>query len=117
MDNFNISGLATKLKEFSKERDWDQFHSPKNLSMALVIEASELLEHFQWLTEQQSKSLSIEQLNMVKNEIGDVLIYLIILCYKLDIDPLDAAFKKLEVNKIKYSIEKSKGTAKKLTDY
>ena len=103
-----MEDLVQKLREFAKERDWDQFHSPKNLSMALSVEVAEIAEHFQWLTQEQSKNLDPAKLAELKDEIGDVLIYLIRLADKLGIDPIEAAREKMEKNRSKYPIEKVK---------
>jgi len=108
--------LIKKLRKFADERDWEQFHSPKNLSMALAVEVGEILECFQWLTEEQSKSLDSETLKRVKEEIGDVQIYLARLADQLGFSPLEAAEEKLKQNKKKYPIEKVKGKAKKYTE-
>lgn len=108
--------LRDLLRDFAKERDWDQFHSPKNLAMALIVEAGEIVEHFQWLTEQESKSLSVKKLGEIREEIGDTLIYLTRLADKLDIDPVQAARDKIEKNAQKYPVEKSKGKANKYTE-
>ncbi len=109
--------LIEKVKEFRQERDWDQYHSPKNLVMALVVEASELAEHFQWLTEKQSSSLTPDKLTQVKDEIGDVLIYLANLCDKLGIDPLEAAHSKLRKNREKYPAAKVRSRSDKYSEY
>jgi dCTP diphosphatase len=95
------------------ERDWQQFHSPKNLASALVVEAGELLEHFQWLTETQSRALTPEKRDAVGAEVADVLLYLIQLTSALGIDPIAAARDKLKLNELKYPIALSKGTSKK----
>lgn len=116
MPGQSLAVLAVLLREFAAERDWDQFHSPKNLSMALAVEVSELMEHFQWLTEKQSAVLPPEKKKLVQEEIGDVLIYLTRLADRLGINPLEAAFQKLEVNRTKYPVEKAMGSAKKYTD-
>jgi len=108
--------LIKKLREFAKERDWNQFHSPKNLSMALSVEVAEVVEHFQWLTEEQSKNLPNDKLEEVKTELADTLIYLIRLADKLEIDLLAAAQSKIEVNERKYPVAKAKGNAKKYTE-
>ena len=108
--------LKHKLRKFADARDWDQFHSPKNLAMALSVEASEIVETFQWLTEEESYNLTGDRLENIKNEIGDVLIYLIRLSDKLGIDPLAAANEKNEINKEKYPAQKVKGSAKKYTE-
>ena len=91
----NTKNLMSEISQFVEERDWNQFHSPKNLSMALGIEVVEQQEHFQWLTQKQSMNLSEEKLQDVKEEIGDIFIYLIRLCQVLDIDPVKAAKEKL----------------------
>jgi len=108
--------LTKKLREFAKERDWDQFHSPKNLSMALSVEVAEIVEHFQWLTEEQSRNLPNDKLEEVETELADTLIYLVRLADKLEIDLLAAAQSKIEVNERKYSVSKAKGNAKKYTE-
>jgi dCTP diphosphatase len=113
----SIDSLTKELRVFAKERDWEQFHSPKNLSMALVVEVSEILEIFQWLTPEESNEIKGEKLAKVKEEIGDVMIYLTRLADCLSISPLEAAFEKLENNKNKYPIEKSRGNAKKYTEF
>lgn len=111
-----LDELATRLEAFVAERDWAQFHSPKNLSMALAGEVGELIEHFQWLTEEQSRGLSGEALEEVRAEIADVQIYLLMLARKLDIDLLQAARDKLETNAEKYPVEKARGRARKYTN-
>ena len=116
MEERSLTTLAEELRTFADERDWDQFHSPKNLAMALAVEASEIMEHFQWLTEEQSVALSPEKLLQVQEEIGDVLIYLTRLADKLGINLLEAAGKKLEVNRSKYPVDKVRGSAKKYTE-
>ena len=108
--------LIEKLREFAKERDWDQFHSPKNLSIALVVEASEILEHFQWMSDDKSRMLTKDKLQQVREEIGDTMIYLLMLADKLHIDVIDAATSKMAVNATKYPIEKSKGKSAKYTE-
>jgi len=109
--------LIKKLREFAKERDWDQFHSAKNLSMALSVEVAEVVEHFQWLTEEQSRNLPNDKLEEVETELADTLIYLIRLADKLEIDLLAAAQSKIEVNERKYPVGKAKGNAKKYTGF
>ena len=108
--------LIKKLRKFADDRDWEQFHSPKNLSMALAAEAGEILECFQWLTEEQSRSLDLETLKKVKGEIGDVQIYLARLADQLGFSPLEAAEEKLKQNQKKYPVEKAKGKANKYTE-
>ena len=112
-----MEDLRTAISTFIAERDWEQFHSPKNLAMALSVEASEIVEHFQWLTEEQSRSLSPEKLASVREEIGDVMIYLTELAGKLGVDPVEAARAKLEINSRKYPADLVKGKASKYTEY
>ena len=100
--------LILDLREFAKKRDWDQFHSPKNLSMALIGEAAELVEHFQWLTEEESSNLPDQKKAYVEAELADVLIYTVRLADKLDIDLLAAADCKMEKNREKYPPEDAK---------
>ena len=113
----SIEKITQLLRQFAKDRDWDQFHSPKNLVMALSVEASELLEHFQWLTEEQSAALEGKKRHEVAEEMVDVFLYLLRMADKLEIDLLDAASKKIEKNALKYPAEKVKGSSKKYTEY
>ena len=113
----DIEQLKLRLREFAAVRDWDQFHSPKNLSMALIAEAAELVEHFQWLTEAQSTDLKPDKLAEVEAELADIFIYLIRTADKLDIDLVAAAKKKIEHNERKYPAEQVRGSAKKYTEY
>ncbi len=113
----NYSELAHHLREFASKRDWEQFHSPKNLVMALSVEISELVEHFQWLTEEQSFSLSSENLAAVAEEIADIQIYLVRLSDRLGVDIGDAVDKKLVINADKYPISKAHGSALKSTKF
>ena len=109
--------VRQKLRQFAEDRDWDQFHSPKNLSMALIAEAAELVEHFQWLTEEQSQNLPEDKLREVEEELADILIYLVRIADKLDIDLMTATGNKMELNEQKYPSEKVKGSSKKYTEY
>ena len=109
----SLENLRTKLDAFAAARDWDQFHNPKNLAMALAGEAGELLEHFQWLTPDQAANLPPDTRDAVALECADVLLFLIRLADKLDIDLAAAAEKKLELNALKYPVEKSRGRATK----
>jgi dCTP diphosphatase len=111
-----LEGLRQQLREFAAERDWDQFHSPKNLAMALSAEAGELLEVFQWLTEDQSRALPPEAHAAASEEIADVLLYLVRLGDRLGIDPVEAARRKLVANARKYPVDKARGIAKKYTE-
>jgi len=114
MDNA-INELLIRLNEFAKARDWEQFHSPKNLSMALSVEVSELMEHFQWVTTEQSEkeSLSPETYEEVKQELADIFVYLLRLSDRLSVDLVKAASEKLKVSEGKYPISLSKGNATK----
>jgi dCTP diphosphatase len=112
-----LEDLRNAIEAFIAERNWGQFHSPKNLAMALSVEASEIVEHFQWLDEEQSRSLPPEKLAEVREEIGDVMIYLTELAGKLGIDPVEAAKAKLRINEEKYPAELVKGKAAKYTEY
>ena len=112
-----MNELRYAVKEFIDEREWEQFHSPKNLVMALSVEVAEIVEHFQWLTEEQSQKLPPEKLAEVREEIGDVMIYLTEIAAKLGIDPVEAAKSKLEINRQKYPAELVRGKADKYTEY
>jgi NTP pyrophosphatase (non-canonical NTP hydrolase) len=109
----SLRNLAVHLDCFATDRDWHQFHSPKNLASALIVEAGELLEHFQWLTEEQSRNLAPDKRDAVSAEVADVLLYLIQLSTALGIDPVAAAEAKLTVNEQKYPVERSRGSSKK----
>jgi len=109
--------LITQLKQFAAERDWDQFHSPKNLSMALAVEASELLEIFQWMQESESLAPDAVTRARISDELADVFVYCLLMCNKLDIDLLEAARHKLQKNAEKYPAEKVKGSPKKYNEY
>jgi dCTP diphosphatase len=113
MPSTKRNGIST----FIQERDWEQFHSPKNLAMALSVEVAEIVEHFQWLTEEQSQNLPAEKLAEIREEIGDVMIYLTELADKLGIDPVEAAKAKVAINGQKYPAELVKGKASKYTEY
>lgn len=116
MDTY-IKDLKARLQQFAEERDWEQFHAPKNLVMALSVEAAELLEHFQWLTEEQSLNLSPEQHQEVAYEMADIFIYLIRLAGKLDVDIVTAVEEKIKLNAAKYPVEKARGSSRKYTEY
>jgi dCTP diphosphatase len=113
----SVNDLKSAIRVFIEERDWEQFHSPKNLAMALSVEVSEVVEHFQWLTEEQSRNLPSEKLAEVREEIGDVMIYLTELAEKLGIDPVEAAKAKVAINGQKYPADLVKGKASKYTEY
>ncbi len=113
----SLDTLRQRIREFAEARAWDRYHTPKNLAMALTVEAAELLEPFQWLTAEQSQHLSPAQHEAVRQEIADVLIYLTRLADLLDIDLLDAAADKLAINARKYPVEKAHGNALKYSDF
>jgi dCTP diphosphatase len=113
----DLGVLREKLRRFAIERDWEKFHSPKNLSMALVAEAAELVEHFQWLTEEQSAQLAAEKLVEVEQELADILIYVIRLADKLNVDLVQATEKKIALNEERYPADKVRGSSKKYTEY
>ena len=111
-----FESLREQLRDFATARDWDQFHSPKNLAMALSVEAAELLEVFQWLTEEQSRSPTPEAHAAASDEIADVLLYLIRLSDALGVDPIAAARRKLVANAEKYPVDKARGNSRKYTE-
>lgn len=98
----DLAAIRQRLREFAEERDWEQFHSPKNLAMALSVEAAELVEHFQWLTEAQSRSPDAVDRRAVATEIADVQIYLVMLADKLGVDIERAVMDKISANAVKY---------------
>jgi NTP pyrophosphatase (non-canonical NTP hydrolase) len=113
----SLEDLKQALRKFAAERDWDQFHSPKNIAMALSVEVAELLEHFQWMTEEESKNLDEETLNAVAEEIADVQNYLVRLADKVGVDILDATAKKIVKNAEKYPADKVRGSSAKYSEY
>ena len=112
----DLQRLTQALRDSAKARDWEKFHSPKNLASALSVEAAELLEHFQWLTEAQSRELAAPKKAEVAAEAADVLLYLLQLCDKLQINLVEAARAKLAVNAEKYPVERARGSSKKYTE-
>jgi len=108
--------LAGRLAAFARERDWEQFHSPKNLAMAVAAESAELLEHFQWLTEAQSRALAPAQRDQTALEMADVLLYLVRLADQLGVDLLAAAHRKIDLNAERYPVDKSRGHSRKYTE-
>lgn len=117
MSNEYFDDLSKRLRKFADERDWDQFHAPKNLVMALSVEAAELTEHFQWLTEAQSQNLDDDKLKEVAYEMADIYIYLVRLATKLNVDLPQFVEDKIILNEKKYPAEKVKGSSKKYTEY
>lgn len=112
-----MHSLKEQIAHFVKERDWEKYHSPKNLAMGLSVEAAELLEIFLWLKEDESHDLPEDKLKNLKEEIGDIMIYLTNIANKFDLDPIECAKQKIELNKKKYPSELVKGSAKKYTEY
>ena len=112
-----MNNLRDTIRAFIEERDWEQFHSPKNLAMALSVEVAEVVEHFQWLTEEESKNLPPEKLAEIREEIGDMMIYLTELSDKLGIDPVEAAKAKVAINGQKYPADLVRGKPTKYTEY
>jgi NTP pyrophosphatase (non-canonical NTP hydrolase) len=111
-----LPALTAAIAQFAKDRDWEQFHTPKNLAMALSVEASEIVEIFQWLTEAQSRSLSPDKAAHLREELADTYIFLLKLAEHYQVDLIDAAQEKLKKNAVKYPIAKSKGSAKKYNE-
>lgn len=112
----SIEALRDRLRRFAQERDWAQFHSPRNLAAALAVESGELLEHFQWLSNEQSDDLDSNKRAAVATELADVFIYAVQLADRLGVDLLEAAGRKIELNAAKYPVEKAKGKITKYTD-
>jgi dCTP diphosphatase len=112
-----LDQLRERLREFVRERDWEQFHSPKNLAMAMIVEAAELVEHFQWLTENESREIPPEKLEEVSHEIADTFVYLLRMADVLGIDLIDAANAKITLNAQKYPADKVRGSNAKYTEY
>jgi NTP pyrophosphatase (non-canonical NTP hydrolase) len=116
MTDSSLSQLSSEIKKFNKDRDWEQFHTPKNLASAVVVEASELLEHFLWTKDKDTQAFDQKKLGEIKEEVGDVLICLVNFADKLGIDLIEAAQQKLIKNGKNYPIEKSKGSSKRHTE-
>jgi NTP pyrophosphatase (non-canonical NTP hydrolase) len=108
-----LQRLAGQLRDFAAARDWEQFHSPKNLASALIVEAAELLEHFQWTTEEESRAISPEKREEVAGEMADVLLYLVQLASALNVDLGEAALKKIQKNAERYPEHLARGTSRK----
>jgi dCTP diphosphatase len=112
-----MNELINKLEKFAKDRNWGQFHSPKNLAIGLSVEANELLELFMWQSEEESRQVKPKQKAKIKEEVGDVLIFLLNFCRTLNIDPIECAYKKIEINEEKYPADKAYGSYKKYNDF
>ena len=117
MKDSEMNELMLALRKFAQDRDWEQFHSPKNLSMALSVEASELLEHFQWMDSQASYALGEAKHQLVSYEVADIFIYLLRICDQLNIDLVDITREKMTINDQRYPVDKVKGSSKKYTEY
>lgn len=116
MDDAGLTKLRDHLRNFAAAREWERFHSPKNLAVALSVEAGELLEHFQWISDEESSAIAPNTIERIEEEVADVLLYLIRLADVLNIDLVEAAEHKLAVNETRYPVEKSRGTSKKYTE-
>ncbi|TFV86091.1 nucleotide pyrophosphohydrolase [Massilia horti] len=112
-----LARLRDLVREFVDERDWDQFHTPKNLAAALSVEAAELLEHFQWLQNGRRDELGEDKLRQVRHEIADVMVYLVRIADKLDIDLMSAVEEKMVINRAKYPAALVRGDARKYSEY
>ena len=117
MNATQLNELMLRVRQFAAERDWEQFHTPKNLAMALVAEAGELAAEFQWLTAAQSAAPDARQMERIRAESADVLIYLVRLADELRFDLLTAAAAKIEENERRYPVDKVRGSSKKYTEY
>jgi NTP pyrophosphatase (non-canonical NTP hydrolase) len=116
-DNGCLNDLANRLAEFAAEREWQDFHSPKNLAMALIAEAAELVEHFQWLRQSESRNLPSETWSAVRLELADILIYLVRTADQLNVDLLEAAWEKIEINEARYPADRVRGQARRAEEY
>ena len=117
MSSDDLECLRRDLADFAAARDWDQFHSPKNLAMALIAECAELVEHFQWLSAEESANLDKEKQAAVRLELADVLIYLIRIADKLDVDLVSATRDKIAINEKRYPANKVRGDARRAREY
>jgi NTP pyrophosphatase (non-canonical NTP hydrolase) len=113
----SIDALRARVNDFVEQRDWVQFHSPKNLAMAMIVEAAEVVEHFQWMTEQDSRQLDQATREKVGHELADTLVYLMRIAEVCGIDLIAAANAKIDLNAQKYPVDKCKGSNAKYTDY
>ncbi|WP_019898208.1 nucleotide pyrophosphohydrolase [Methylotenera mobilis] len=113
----SLDALRARVNNFVSERDWAQFHSPKNLAMAMIVEAGEVVEHFQWMTEQESRQLDAQTKEQVGQELSDTLVYLLRIAEVCGIDLIEAANKKIDLNAQKYPVDKCKGSNAKYTNY
>ena len=116
-DSDSLDHLISRINHFVEERDWAQFHSPKNLSMAMIVEAAEVVEHFQWITEKQSLELDAETKEEVGHELADTFVYLLRIAEVCGIDLIKATESKIDLNEKKYPVEKARGSNAKYTTY
>ncbi len=112
----DIKALTLRLQKFAEARDWKKFHNHKDMALSLVLEATEVLEHFQWKNPDEVNTHAVEKKDEIASELADVAIYLFQLSDNLGVDLADAVLKKIEKNELRYSVEKSKGNAKKYTE-
>ena len=115
--NDSLNNLRSRIDRFVTERDWAQFHTPKNLAMAMIVEAAELVELFQWNTPEESQQLTPEKREAVSHELADTFVYLLRIAEVLEIDLIEAANAKIELNAKKYPVEKVRGSNAKYTEY
>ena len=113
----SLTNLRGRIDQFVQERDWAQFHTPKNLAMAMIVEAAELVEHFQWNTPEESTQLTPEKREAVSHEMADTFVYLLRIAEVLKIDLIEAANQKIDLNAKKYPVEKVRGSNAKYTEY
>ena len=113
----SLVNLRTRINQFVAEREWDQFHTPKNLAMAMIVEAAEVVEHFQWDTPQESAALSDERKTEIGHELADTFVYLLRIAEVCGIDLIAAANAKIDLNAKKYPVEKARGSNAKYTEY
>ena len=113
----SLTNLRSRIDQFVQERDWAQFHTPKNLAMAMIVEAAELVEHFQWNTPEESTQLTPEKREAVSHELADTFVYLLRIAEVLKIDLIEAANQKIDLNAKKYPVEKVRGSNAKYTEY
>ena len=117
MEQDALSLLSRRLLAFAREREWEQFHSPKNLAMALIAECAELVEHFQWMSEAESEDPAPDKRRELALEMADILIYLLRMAERLDIDLIDAAHRKIEINEERYPADRVRGDARRASEY
>lgn len=113
----SLNELKARVNAFVEERDWAQFHTPKNLAMAMIVEAAELVEQFQWDTPEESQTLSLEKREAVSHELADTFVYLLRIAEVLKIDLVAATNQKIDLNALKYPVEKARGSNAKYTKY